>query len=169
LGIVALSLFVFPVRGRRYRFLAALGACSVIVAALGCGGGSTTVGGGGITQAPAVPTSIAITLANNKVPQNGSISATATVTSSHPLTGTITFSDAIGSTILPITNGSAQTQITLSLVGIDQIKAQYSGDSLNLPSASAPMTAIVTGNASVIVTGTTGPLSHSAAVTVTIQ
>jgi Pro-kumamolisin, activation domain/Bacterial Ig-like domain (group 3) len=169
LGIVALSLFVFPLRGRRYHFLAALGACSVIVAALGCGGGSTTVGGGGTTQVPAVPTSIAITLSSNKVPQNGSISATATVTSSKPLTGTITFLDAVGSTILPITNGAAQAQITFSSVGIDHISAQYSGDALNLPSTSASVMAVVTGSGSVIVTGTTGPLSHSAAVTVTIQ
>ena len=170
LGVLALSLFAFPVRGRRYRFLAALGACSAIVAALGCGGGSTTtVGGGGITQVPAVPTSIAITLATNKVPQNGSISATATVTSSKPLTGTITFLDAVGSTILPITNGAAQAQITLSTVGIDHISAQYSGDALNQPSTSASVMAVVTGNGSVIVTGTTGPLSHSASVVLTIQ
>lgn len=118
---------------------------------------------------PAVPTSIAITLATNKVPQNGSISATATVTSSKPLTGTITFLDAVGSTILPITNGAAQAQITLSTVGIDHISAQYSGDALNQPSTSASVMAVVTGNGSVIVTGTTGPLSHSASVVLTIQ
>jgi hypothetical protein len=57
----------------------------------------------------------------------------------------------------------------LASVGIEQIKAQYSGDALNQPSTSAPMTAVVTGNSSVIVTGTTGPLSHFTALTVTIQ
>jgi Pro-kumamolisin, activation domain/Bacterial Ig-like domain (group 3) len=171
LGIIAMSLVIFPVRGRRYRFPAALGACSVIVAALGCGGGSTTtsVGGGVVTPVPAVPTSVAITLANNKVPQNGSVSATATVTSSKPITGTVTFSDSIGGTTVSIANGAAQAHLTLSSVGIDQITAQYSGDALNQPSTSASVIAVVTGKESVIVNGTTGPLSHFAVVTLTIQ
>jgi hypothetical protein len=59
-GILAVSLFIFPARARRYRIPAALGACSVIVAALGCGGGSSSTGGGGGTTTQ-VPTSIAIT------------------------------------------------------------------------------------------------------------
>ncbi|HSY31981.1 MAG TPA: Ig-like domain repeat protein [Verrucomicrobiae bacterium] len=171
LGIVALSLFVFPVRGRRYRFLAALTACSVIVAALGCGGGSTTtsVGGGVVTPVATVPTSIAITLANNKVPLGGSISATATVTSSQPVTGEITFVDSFGGKHVPIVNGVAQAQLTMSSVGIDQITAQYYGDALNQPSTSASVFAVATGQSYVNVIGSTGPLSHSAAVTVTIQ
>jgi hypothetical protein len=57
----------------------------------------------------------------------------------------------------------------LAFPGIEQIKAQYSGDSQNQPSTSAPITAVVTGNSSVIVTGTTGPLSHFTVLTVTIQ
>jgi hypothetical protein len=167
LGILALSLFVFPVRLRRYRFAVTLGACSVIIAALGCGGGSTSSGGGGGTTQ--VPTSIVITMPSNKVPQGGSISPTATVTSSKPLTGTITFWYSNGGAVVPITNGSAQAQIMLAFPGIEQIKAQYSGDSQNQPSTSAAITAVVTGNSSVIVTGTTGPLSHFTVLTVTIQ
>jgi hypothetical protein len=172
LGIVVLSLFIFPVRGRRYRFPAALGACSVIIAALGCGGGSTSPGGGGGggggggTQ---VPTSISITLPSNKVPQGGSIYPSATVTSSKPITGTITFWYSNGGMIVPITNGTAHGQLTLASVGIEQIKAQYSGDALNQPSTSASVSATVTGQGVVSVTGTTGPLSHFALVNVTIQ
>jgi hypothetical protein len=70
---------------------------------------------------------------------------------------------------VPITNGSAQTQITLSSVGIDQIKAQYSGDALNQPSTSASVIAVGTGQGYVGVTGTTGPLSHSTTINVIIQ
>jgi hypothetical protein len=167
LGIVALSLLIFPARTRRYRFPAALCAGSVIVASLGCGGGSSSTGsGGGTTQ---VPTSIAITIPGNKVPQGGSVAATATVTSSKPLTGTITFWDSNGGTPAPITNGIAQAQLTLSSVGVEQIKAEYSGDALNQPSTSASVIAVATGQSFVSVTGTTGPLSHFALVNVTIQ
>lgn len=172
-GVVAFSLFVFPHRSRRHRFLAALAACSVIVAALGCGGGSTTTSaGGGITQVPAVPTSIVVTLANNKASEGVPISTTATVTSSKPITGTVTFWDAANnqtlSDPLSITNGAVQAKFLLPL-GVHQIYAQYSGDPLNLPSTSNSVIAVATGTASVIVTGTTGPVSHYAAVTVTIQ
>jgi Bacterial Ig-like domain (group 3) len=169
LGIVALSVFVFPVRGRRYRFPAALGACLVIVAALGCGGGSTSVGGGVVTPVATVPTSIAITLANNKVPSGGSISATATVTSSKPVTGEITFWDSFGGKHVPMVNGVAQAQLTLSSVGIDQITAQYFGDALNQPSTSTSVIAVATGQSYVNVIGSTGPLAHSASVVLTIQ
>jgi hypothetical protein len=171
LGIMAMSLVIFPVRGRRYRFPAALGACLVIVAALGCGGGSTTtsVGGGVVAPVATVPTSIAITLANNKVPLGGSISATATVTSSKPVTGEITFWDSFGGKHVPIINGVAQAQLTLSSVGIDQITAQYYGDALNQPSTSTSVIAVATGQSYVNVIGSTGPLSHVAVVTVTIQ
>jgi hypothetical protein len=168
LGIVAVSLFIFPARPRGHRFPAALGACSVIVVALGCGGGSGSTGGGGgtVTQAP---TSIAITMPINKVPQGGSVTATATVSSSKPLTGTILFSDSNVGITVPIANGSAQAQLTLYSVGIDQIKATYSGDALNQPSTSPSVIAVGTGQSSVSVTGTTGPLSHSVNVNVTIQ
>jgi hypothetical protein len=170
LGIVALSLFIFPARPRHYRLPAALGVCSVIVAALGCGGGSSsTGGGGGAGGATQVPTSIAITMPITKGPQGGSLTATATVTSSNPLTGTIIFWDFNGGTPVPITNGVAQTQLTLSSVGVEQIKAQYSGDALNQPSTSASVIAVATGQSYVNVTGTTGPLSHSVIMNVTIQ
>jgi pro-kumamolisin-like protein/Big-like domain-containing protein len=167
LGIVAASLFIFAADPRRYRVTAILLGCLVIVAALGCGGGSNSPGGGGGTTQ--VPTNIAISVPSNKVPQGGTVSATATVTSSKPLTGTITFWDFNGGMIVPITNGSAQAQITLSSVGIDQIKAQYSGDALNQPSTSASVIAVGTGQSYVSVTGTTGPLSHSTTINVIVQ
>lgn len=168
LGILAVSLFIFPARARRYRVPAALGACSVIVAALGCGGGSSSTGGGGGTTTQ-VPTSIAITVPITKVPQGGSLAATATVTSSKPITGTVTFWDSNGGTIAPVTNGSAQAQLTLYSVGIDQIKATYSGDALNQPSTSASVIAVATGQSYVSVTGKTGPVSHSTIVNVSVQ
>jgi hypothetical protein len=106
---------------------------------------------------------------SNKVPQGGTVSATATVTSSKLFTGTITFWDFNGGTIVPITNGSAQAQITLSSVGIDPIKSQYSGNALNQPCTSASVIAVATGQSYVSVTGKTGPLSHPVLVNVTIQ
>jgi len=174
LGIVAVVFFIFHASARRYRFLVALAACSVIIAAFGCGGGSTTTGGGGgeITQVPTVPTSIAVTLANNKAAEGEPLSTTATVTSSKPITGTVTFWDAANnqtlSDPLSITNGAVQAKLLLPL-GVHQIYARYSGDALNQPSTSASVIAVATGKASVIVTGTTGPLWHIAVVNLTIQ
>lgn len=121
---------------------------------------------------PAVPTSIVVTLANNKASEGVPISTTATVTSSKPITGTVTFWDPANNQTLShplsITNGAVQAKFLLPL-GVHQIYAQYSGDPLNQPSTSASVIAVATGTASVIVTGTTGPLSHFAVVTLTIQ
>ncbi len=171
-GITALLLLVLPGRQRRYRLVMALGACSAILAALGCGGGSSggaTGGGGG---APAA-TSITVTIPNAKAPEGTPVSASATVSSSKPLTGTITFWEAGNSGALtpplPVTNGTVQTQLNLSTVGIHQITAQYSGDALNQPSQSSSVMVVLTGTSYAEVTGTTGPLSRSANVSVTIQ
>ena len=120
-----------------------------------------------------MPTSVAITMPSNKVPQGGSLAATATVTSSKPITGTVTFwetaNDGALSPALSITNAAVQAQLTLSLVGVHQIYAQYSGDALNQQSTSPFVIALATGQSYVNVTGTTGPLSHFVIVNVTIQ
>ena len=122
---------------------------------------------------PQVPTSIAITLPTNKVAQGGALAATATVTSSKPITGTITFWEAGNtgpvSAALPITNGVVQAQLILPLIGVHQLTAQYSGDTLNQQSTSPSVIAVVTGQGSVSVTGTTGPVAHSVVVNVIIQ
>jgi hypothetical protein len=180
LGTTTLLLLILPGRTRRYRLATALGVCSVIAAALGCGGGGSSGGGsgtgagagaGGGSDAP-VPTSIVISAPSTKVPQGTLASVTATVTSSKPLTGTITFSDAVLGGVSPaltVTNGAAQTQLNLLFVGIHQITAQYSGDPSNQPSQSSPFNIAVTGTSSLAVVGTTGPLSHETSLNVTIQ
>jgi hypothetical protein len=179
MGIAALLVLLLPGRERRYRLATALGACAVIVAALGCGGGSSGGGASGIGfGGPPVPTPITISVASNKVPQGTMVTVTATLSSANTLSGTITFwqvgNQGALTPAVPIvnstaTNASATAQLNLPSVGIYQIYATYSGDSVNARSQSSPVNITVTGTGSVQVTGTTGPLTHIANVNVTIQ
>ena len=177
LAIVAILLLITPRRARSYRLASAVGACAVIVAALGCGGGGGYGSGGGSGGGgSAAATSIAITLPNNKVPQGTTPVATATVTSTKPLTGTVTFWQSAGPSgsqpitpPLSLTNGTVQAQLGLPFAGFYQIYAQYSGDAANLGSTSSSATQVITGAGYVQVIGTTGPLSHYANVDITIQ
>jgi hypothetical protein len=100
------------------------------------------------------------------------MTATATVTSTKPLSGTISFLDsdyggAIASS-LNVVNGAAQFQFTAPL-GPDQIFAKYSGDSVNQPSQSATVSYLGVGTGDALITATTGALSHTIDVSYTIQ
>ncbi|MDP9337711.1 MAG: Ig-like domain-containing protein [Acidobacteriota bacterium] len=101
------------------------------------------------------------------------LDATATVTSSKPLTGTITFWETGNNGALTppllLSNGTARTQLNFGLPGIHQVHAEYSGDAQNQKSQSATVTIVATGTSYVQVTGTTGPLTHYGSVDVTIQ
>jgi Pro-kumamolisin, activation domain/Bacterial Ig-like domain (group 3) len=168
--LMVVALLVLSRRDRN-RVAMALGACSVIVVFLGCGGGSSGGGGGGGGNSQA-PTSIVVTLSNLKPQSGGFMTATATVTSTKPLSGTISFLDsdyggAIASS-LNVVNGAAQFQFTAPL-GPDQIFAKYSGDSVNQPSQSATVSYLGVGTGDALITATTGALSHTIDVSYTIQ
>jgi hypothetical protein len=176
LAIAAMLLFIRRPRAQSYRLADALGACAIIAAALGCGGGGGyNSGGGGGGGGTIAATSITITLPNNKAPQGTSPLATATVTSTKPLNGTVTFWQSGSGTSQPVTppltltNGTARAQLNLSVIGFYQIYAQYSGDAANLASKSASATQIITVTSYVQVSGTTGPLSRYANADVTVQ
>jgi hypothetical protein len=96
---------------------------------------------------------------------------TATVTSTKPLTGQVLFVDANFGTLgyVNVTGPTQTTQISLPLVGYYNITAKYSGDSSNLPSESSAVPLTMTGGGGLALTGTTGPLSHSVPIGITIQ
>jgi hypothetical protein len=174
IGIGAMILLLLPRRRTRYWPAVSLAACLPIAVALGCGGGSSGVGGGGSggVGGGEVPTSIAVTLPSSKLSTLTTAIATATVTSTKPVGGTITFFD--GDTGSPygfpmtVTNGMAQLQF-VPFLGLDQISAKYSGDSQNQASQSAPVSLLGIGTSRLNIMGTTGALTHNLTVSYTVQ
>jgi hypothetical protein len=97
--------------------------------------------------------------------------ATASVQSTGPAGGTVTFSvvNAGGFTPVPVGNGTATLPLALGTAGIYQICAIYSGDAGNKASQSAPVILDVTGDVTVVITGTTGPLMNRLIFPLSIQ
>ena len=174
-----MSLFLilsFPyLRQRRYTLSVAVFSCALLVVAIGCGGGSSSgssSSGGGDTGPAA--TSVTLTLPGNKVASQTSFKATATVKSTGTLTGTVTFwavdnGGALGPSV-PVVNGSATATLTIAPAGFYQVYATYDGDPANKGSQSAQQLLEVTGiNQFISITGTTGPLTHTASLPLTVQ
>jgi hypothetical protein len=180
-GCVALLVFLWPGRARHYRLASAMATCAVIMVALGCGGGASvgsgnggngSSGSGGSGGSDLAPTSITMTFPS-KVANDTVFNVSATVTSSKPLTGTVTFWQVgSGSGIATATqssNGMFQAQADLGQAGFYQIYAEYSGDSENASSQTANANVIATGQGYVTVVGTNGPETHNTSIDVTIQ
>jgi hypothetical protein len=173
--IIAALILSLLVARRRLRIATGLAFASVMMVALGCGGGSAqTIGSGGPVGPVTTTTSMAIS--STKVAAGTPFTLTANITSSKPVTGTVNFFDmgpgGAGLGLVPpvpVVNGVAQTPATLFLVGTHQIVAQYSGDSQNQPSKSGNLSVTATGTSSVQVTATSGVLLHVVSVQVTVQ
>jgi hypothetical protein len=175
-AMMALFVLVWPERVRRYRLASALGAASIIVASIGCGGGSSSTGntggttgtGGGVTT----PESTSVTLSLPAKAAFGTpVQATITITSSKAVTGTIVLVDANVGEIasLNVTGASQTTTFQLPFVGFYNVTAQYLGDASNLPSQSSAAAITISGTGVFAVFGNTGPLNHSMPVSVTVQ
>lgn len=151
----------------RRRF--ALGLALIWIVAVGCGGGSAQIiGGGGLST-----TSIVLTASATKAPVDSTISLTATVTSTRAITGSVTFwIQGSGGALTPpigLQGNSASAQVDLSLYGTYQVYAQYSGDDQNQGSQSPVVNVVSTGTTFVQIAGTTGSNIHNTGVTITIQ
>jgi hypothetical protein len=178
-GAAALAMFAFSLlpgfwRNQRMRVMFATSA--VVLLAVACGGGSSGSGGtGNLNQTvPAVPTTTALTFLSPKVAANQSVLATATITSTNPVSGAVQFFE-LSSPDLPVSafvdvqNSKATTSIALPGIGIYGFYAQYMGDSLNQKSKSATVPATVTGTTQLGVSGTTATLVHNTPVTLSVQ
>jgi Bacterial Ig-like domain (group 3) len=167
-GAACCFLLVFPGSRKRYYLAAALGSVCLLAFAVGCGGGGASgqpIGGGTPSGGSSpVQTSISLSTSNAKVPFPQSFLITATITSTKPTTGTVTFYN-YGKTveIAPVFNGQAQTGTGyINDVGLYQITASYSGDGQNLPSqTSSSLTQVVTGSWSGTFQANTGGDVHS--------
>jgi hypothetical protein len=179
-GICALFFLTFSLYRRRYREAFGFCAFCVLFLAFGCGGtGGGTIGGGGGSGGTGggggsgpEATTITLTTSNAKVAQNAPFLITATITSSKPLTGTVTFYN-FGTAFaggFPTSNGQAQTgQGYLNNPGVYQVTATYSGDSQNLSSTSAPLVEVITGTFPFTIQGSTGGDVHYLQGTIGVQ
>ena len=184
-GIVLLFLIGYPARRRRYRAAFFCGLICVISVAMGCGGGGSAGGGGSGTGGggtggggggggggtPAqVATTTTLSTPATKVPPGSAFSLTATVTSTKPTTGEVTFF-ANGGNIGSVTlvNGQA-TYLSPLPLGTWAFTAAYGGDVNNLPSQTTTgPTVVFTGTVPVYVHGTTGILDRYTEVDITLQ
>ena len=178
------SCFLFVSAGARKNYQAAaftLSLLCIVTFALGCGGGasSTTTGvggnsggaGGGSSASP-VPTSIALVTSNAKVAQSQPFLITATVTSTKPLTGNVTFYNfGVPIAGFPISNGEAQVGGPgyINNIGLYQITASYSGDANNQPSTSSALTQVITGTFPTTLQARTGSDVHTVPVIFGLQ
>jgi hypothetical protein len=136
----------------------------------GAGGGN---GGGGGNSGGSGPVATSLTLSTSalKQPIGTLVTFTATVTSSQPVTGTVTFLDSnVAFTSASIVNGTASVQESNMSIGTHIISAQYQGDANNEASKTiGSINQVITGNALISIIGATGGLTHSTYLTVTIQ
>src|SRR5208282_3384180 len=166
-GLSALFLVGVPGRRKRLRAALELGVICALFFALGCGGGGRGGGGGG-----PVATTVTLTTTNSKVAQNAPFSITATVNSSKPVTGTVSFSNLgfVFAGNVPITNGQATTgAASLTSPGVYQVTATYNGDANNLSSTSDPLIQVITGTIPATIQANTSVNIHTLPVTVGVQ
>jgi hypothetical protein len=173
-GFVIIFLCLTRATRKRHWFGAAAGAAYCLLALLvGCGGGSSGGGSGGGGGGGPVPTSVTMTSSIFKAPAGNPVTLSATVASTRGMGGTVTFweqgNDGALTPPLTVVNGMVQSPVNLSLVGTHQIRAEYSGDSQNLPSKSANVNVVSTGSTYIQVTATSSSLSHYTTIWVTIQ
>jgi Pro-kumamolisin, activation domain/Bacterial Ig-like domain (group 3) len=170
LGFVLLVASLWPGRKRKALWRVGFAGASVALLAIGCGGGSSSSGGGGSTLAATTTT---LSIPNPNVPLNGTMSATATVTGSTPLTGTVSFflvniGEVPGQ--VPVTGGIASAQFTLvPQLGFYEVYAMYSGDATNKASQSSNVPVAVTGSTFIGIEGTNNAETQSVTIPVSIQ
>lgn len=178
-GLASLMVFVLSGRPRFPRAALGLALVGLFSFVIGCGGGSSGSGagagaGGGVGggTGPAATTTT-INTTSTKFALGDSANLTATVKSSSPTTGDVTFNDASFPFVIgfaTLANGTAQIQMSATgsiFPGTHAITAQYNGN--NLPSQSGTLNIAVTGDTSQLVVGQTGPDAHTIQLNVTIQ
>jgi len=176
-GLASCFLFLSPWGLKRKRAVCSLGLVCLLTFALGCGGGSSASPSGGSGAgagggASPASTSITLSTSNPKVAQNQPFVITATVTSSRPLTGNVTFYN-FGSPIagFPISNGQAQVGGPgyINNPGLYRITATYGGDVNNQSSTSSALTQVITGTMPGTLQAKTGGDIHSLQVNFGVQ
>jgi hypothetical protein len=161
-GTVSLAgLFLLCLPNRRYftNLSVTLLAIGMVSGLAGCGSSSVK------------PTTMTLTSSNTKVASGTSVTLQATVQSDNHLKGNVVFSNGstVLGTVVPV-NGVASLQVSSLSVGTHAITANYSGDGANSASASSDvLEQTVTGTFTLVVNATSGTLTHTVNVPVTLQ
>ena len=162
----AFGLFLLGASDRRRKMLAIT---ILVVAAfalmVGCGGGNS---GGGSQSS----TAVIVSSSQPKVASGTSVTLTAQVSGGNNVpTGSVTFYD--GTTALgnaaDLSNGKANLQVSTLAVGTHSVTAKYTGDSGHTGSTSQPFYEAITGVTTLQVVASSGGLSHTLAVNLTVQ
>jgi hypothetical protein len=170
-------LVLFLSAGRSGRRIAnSLGMVGLLCLVVSCGsssaggGGGSGGGGGGGSNSP-VPTSLTLSTSALKQPIGTLFTLSATVSSTKPVTGWVTFLDSgVPFAYNTVANGTAQIMESNIAIGTHVFTAQYQGDANNQPSnTSGSLNQVITGNALINLIGSTGVLTHSMYITVVFQ
>ena len=161
-GRIALAcLLIVPVaRRRRSIWMTGLGLVGVLGILGGCAGPRFSAA------------TVTLTNSSAKVASGSAVTLLATVSSSHTtLGGNVTFyngTTALGGAVT-VVNGTAGLSVTSLPVGLNSLTAVYSGDSNNSSATSAATAELVTGQTTVEIDGTSGPIDHSTTVQIALQ
>ena len=170
LGFALLVTSLWPGRERKVVSRVGFAGATVALLAIGCGGGSSSPGGGILTGAS---TTTALSIPNPNVPLNGTMTATATITGSNPLTGNVSFFvQNLGSVHqdIPLKGGTASAQFPVPFeLGFYEIFARYDGDNINSASQSNSVPITVTGSTFIGIQGTNNAETQSVIIPVSIQ
>ncbi|HXH68197.1 MAG TPA: Ig-like domain repeat protein [Candidatus Limnocylindrales bacterium] len=175
LAVLAIVLWLLPVRLRIRRLAYVLLCLSTITVVLGCGGGGGggNGGGGGGGGGSATPTSTTLSFPSTKV-SAPNLAATVRVNGANSPAGSVSLGvvgESWSFSTATLANGAAQFSYYLGAPGAFSMTASYGGDSRNLPSkVQAPLTVVQTGAAgNMTVNVAIGPTWKQTSVTLTIQ
>jgi len=168
---MAVLLLLFVPR-RRIRATLVLGLMWGLSLTVSCGGG------GGNGPPPPAATTTQLTVSTTKVPANGSITVSATVSGGTP-TGSVQFvvdGAAVGSPV-QVSNGTtgnitvtaASAPAFLAVVGTHSVSASYLGTTTTQSSHSGMLSVTVTGTTSLAITGTSTATSANGNISLTIN
>ncbi len=168
IGFGSFLLILLPGRRKRITWMSLILVAAVSALTFGCGGGHKTT-------TPAGPQSDSMSLSSSSIKAaSGSwttIKASLSGTNAASATGTVTFYD--GAAILGkanLSSGSASLTINTLGVGIHSITAGYPGDTLNLTSSTqTALQQAITGQTSFNVIASSGAVSQTTAVSLTLQ
>jgi Bacterial Ig-like domain (group 3) len=172
--MAALVLLFVP--RRRIRAAVALGLIWVLSFTVSCGGGGGNGGGGGTS--PPVATTTQLTVSSTKVPANGSITVSATI-SGGTTNGSVQFvvdGVSVGSPVLVstgttgnITLAASSAPAFLPIVGTHSVIARYSGSATAQPSQSGALNVTVTGITSLAISGASAATGANGNISLTVN
>ncbi len=164
-GVALALLLALPVLGRRRKVLAAklmmlLACVALVFNATGCGEGYSS------------GSKLALTTSAAKAASGSGVTLTATLSGAHSKAGgTVTFynGDIVLGSPVAVSGNTATLQITTLPVGLNSLTATYTGDRYNAGANSSAVPELITGQTSIAVVGTSGSISHSTSVQITLQ